>query len=88
MALWVACVAGALDEGSYRDTLTNAGFEAVSLEPTRVYRAADAKQFLDHAGLSDQATLEDIDGRFMSAFVRARKPLAVAKTCCASTCCA
>ena len=88
MELWVGCVAGALEESRYRDTLTKAGFEAVDVEPTRIYHTADAKQFLDHAGLSDQATLEDIDGRFMSAFVRARKPLAVAKTCCASTCCA
>ena len=88
MELWVGCVAGALEEGSYRDKLTRAGFEAVDVEPTRVYRAEDAKQFLDEAGLSDDAVLEQIDGRFMSAFVRARKPAAPAKTCCASTCCA
>jgi SAM-dependent methyltransferase len=87
MELWVGCVAGALEEQSYRDRLTGAGFEAVDVEPTRIYRAADAKQFLDEAGLSDAAMLAEIDGRFMSAFVRARKPIAVAKTCCASTCC-
>jgi ubiquinone/menaquinone biosynthesis C-methylase UbiE len=88
MELWVGCVAGALEEGSYRDKLSGAGFEAVDVEPTRVYRADDVRQFLDEAGLSDDSVLEQIDGRFMSAFVRAQKPLEPAKTCCASTCCA
>ena len=88
MELWVGCVAGALEEGSYREKLTRAGFDSVALEPTRIYRADDAKQFLDEAGLLDEAVLAEIDGRFMSAFVRAQKPVAVAKTCCASTCCA
>jgi hypothetical protein len=87
MELWVGCVAGALEERRYRDTLTNAGFHNVDLEPTRIYRAADAKQFLDEAGISDETVLADIDGRFMSAFVRAQKPTAV-KECCSSTCCA
>jgi arsenite methyltransferase len=87
MELWVGCVAGALEESSYRDKLRKAGFEAVGLEPTRIYRAADAKQFLEQAGLMDDAALADVDGRFMSAFVRAQKPVTVAKTCCASTCC-
>jgi SAM-dependent methyltransferase len=87
MELWIGCVAGALDESSYVDKLTKAGFEGVSVEPTRVYRAADAKQVLDGAGLSDEAVLDQIDGRFMSAFVRAGKPVSVAKSCCASTCC-
>jgi hypothetical protein len=88
MELWVGCVAGALEERSYRDKLSAAGFEAVEVEPTRIYRAADAKQFLDEAGLSDAALAAEIDGRFMSAFVRGRKPVASAKGCCASTCCA
>jgi ubiquinone/menaquinone biosynthesis C-methylase UbiE len=88
MELWVGCVAGALEEDSYRDKLTRAGFEGVDLEPTRIYRAADAKQFLDQADISDETVLEQIDGRIMSAFVRASKPAATAKTCCASTCCA
>jgi ubiquinone/menaquinone biosynthesis C-methylase UbiE len=88
MELWVGCVAGALEEGSYREKLTRAGFEAVDLEPTRIYRAEDARQFLDEAGLTDESLLAQIDGRFMSAFVRAKKPLADTKTCCASTCCA
>ena len=63
MELWVGCVAGALEEATYRSKLTSAGFEAVDLEPTRIYRAADAKHFLEEAGLSDDATLAQIDGR-------------------------
>ena len=86
MELWVGCVAGALEENSYRTKLGRAGFENVGIEPTRVYRAADARHFLDAAGL-DEAVLAQIDGRFMSAFVRARKPQAAAKTCCGPTCC-
>jgi arsenite methyltransferase len=73
MELWVGCVAGALEEDSYREKLAEAG---------------DARQFLDEAGLSDDDTLAQVDGRFMSAFVRAQKPASVAQTCCASTCCA
>jgi arsenite methyltransferase len=88
MELWVGCVAGALDENSYRDKLTSAGFQNVDLEPTRVYRAADARHFLEEAAISDETVLTEIDGRFMSAFVRAHKPAATPKACCASTCCA
>jgi 2-polyprenyl-3-methyl-5-hydroxy-6-metoxy-1,4-benzoquinol methylase len=88
MELWVGCVAGALEEGSYREKLARAGFEGVDLEPTRIYRADDARQFLAEADISDESVLADIDGRFMSAFVRAQKPVAAAKGCCASTCCA
>ena len=84
--LWVGCVAGALEESSYRDKLTRAGFEAPDIAPTRVYRAADAKQFLEQAGLADEATLALIDGRIMSAFIRATKP-AAARNCCGPTCC-
>jgi arsenite methyltransferase len=87
MELWVGCVAGALEENSYRAKLAHAGFEAVEVEPTRIYRAADARQFLDTAGLADDGTLADIDGRVMSAFVRARKPAPAGNTCCDSTCC-
>ena len=90
MELWVGCVAGALEEDSYREKLARAGFEAVDVEPTRVYQVADAKQFLTGAGITDERVLAQIDGRFISAFVRARKPLspAAAKGCCSSTCCA
>jgi ubiquinone/menaquinone biosynthesis C-methylase UbiE len=89
MELWVGCVAGALEEDTYRDKLARAGFEAIELEPTRIYRVADAKQFLSEAGIDDEQVLAQIDGRFMSAFVRARKPATTdARTCCAPTCCA
>jgi len=86
MELWVGCVAGALEESSYREKLVRAGFGGVDIEPTRVYRADDARQFLDEAGLLDESVLTQIDGRFMSAFIRARKP--EASRCCAPTCCA
>jgi ubiquinone/menaquinone biosynthesis C-methylase UbiE len=87
MELWVGCVAGALEESTYRSKLSGAGFEAIDVEPTRIYGAADAKQFLQEAGLSDDATLAEIDGRIMSAFVRATKPAAAPKACCGPTCC-
>ena len=87
MELWVGCIAGALEEGSYRDKLARAGFETVDIEPTRIYRTADAKQFLAEAGLTDEATLTQIDGRFMSAFIRARKPTASSASCCGPSCC-
>ena len=88
MELWVGCIAGALEESEYRRKLTRAGFEAVDLEPTRIYRAADARQFLEEAGLEAEGVAEQIDGKFMSAFVQARKPAVAAKTCCAPSCCA
>ena len=87
MELWVGCVAGALEERSYRDKLTRAGFQNVDLEPSRIYRATDARHFLAEAGIVDDAVVADIDGRFMSAFVRARKPIG-STACCSSTCCA
>jgi arsenite methyltransferase len=86
MELWVGCVAGALEESSYREKLTNAGFHAIDLEPTRIYRADDARHFLEESGLSSEELAEQIDGKFMSAFVRATKPVA-ARSCCDTTCC-
>jgi arsenite methyltransferase len=83
MKLWVGCVAGALEENEYRTRLAAAGFEAVDVEPTRVY---DARAFLADADLSDNTLAEEIDGRFASAFIRARKPLS-ARTCCGPACC-
>jgi arsenite methyltransferase len=88
MELWVGCVAGALEESEYRAKLKRAGFEAVEVEPTRIYRAADARQFCGEAGLDADAVAGQIDGKFMSAFVRARKPAVVAKACCDTSCCA
>jgi hypothetical protein len=67
--------------------LSAAGFQAIDVEPTRIYRAADAKPFLQDAGLSDAATLAQMDGRIMSAFIRASKPVDAGKACCGPTCC-
>jgi ubiquinone/menaquinone biosynthesis C-methylase UbiE len=74
--LWIGCVAGALEEGEYRDKLRNAGFETVEIVPTRVYRVADAREFLAQAGIDAEAVAPAIDEKFMSAFVRARKAAA------------
>jgi hypothetical protein len=82
--LWVGCVAGALDEDDYRAKLEAAGFEAVQVEPTRVYRVEDAEDFLAGQGIDVRAIAPQVDGKFMSAFVRAVKP---ARACCASSCC-
>ncbi|HEX2189315.1 MAG TPA: arsenite methyltransferase [Longimicrobiaceae bacterium] len=87
MELWVGCVAGALEEGEFRRLLEEAGFEEVEIEPTRIYRVEDARAFLEGAGLDADAVAPDLDGRFMSAFVRARKPAAEAGACCAPGCC-
>lgn len=74
MELWVGCVAGALTEAEYRSHLTNAGFEAIDLEPTRIYQLEDAKAFLAGSGLNAEVLASEVEGRVMSAFVRARKP--------------
>lgn len=85
--LWAGCVAGALDENDYRAKLVAAGFEQIGIEPTRVYRAEDAKDLLGGAGL-DASAISQLDGKFMSAFVRATKPKdAVEQSCCSPTCC-
>ncbi|MDP1948423.1 MAG: arsenite methyltransferase [Nitrospirota bacterium] len=73
--LWMGCVAGALEETAYRDKLVKAGFREIEIVPTRVYRAEDAKDFLAGAGLNVEVLAPQIDGKFMSAFIRARKPL-------------
>jgi arsenite methyltransferase len=83
--LWVGCVAGALDETEYRAKLSAAGFDEVTIEPTRVYRAEDAREFLSEAGVDVDAIAPQVDGKIMSAFVRAVKP--AAKSCCGPTCC-
>ncbi len=75
MELWVGCVAGALDEREFEALLAEVGFEDPSLEPTRVYEPADARSFLAEAGLDADVVAEAVEGRIMSAFVRARKPL-------------
>jgi SAM-dependent methyltransferase len=99
---WVGCIAGALGENEYRSKLAAAGFERIDLEPTRVYRAEDAREFLTGQGIDVDALAPQVDGKFMSAFVRAvkpiagklpdektlaEKPLAERKDCCGPTCC-
>lgn len=74
MELWVGCVAGALEESEFQRLLEEVGFEDASLEPTRVYRVEDARAFLEGAGLDVERIAPLIDGRFLSAFVRGRKP--------------
>jgi arsenite methyltransferase len=73
--LWVGCIAGALEENDYKAKLTAAGFENAEVEPTRIYRIEDARSFLSGQGIDVDAIASQIDGRFMSAFVRARKPV-------------
>jgi ubiquinone/menaquinone biosynthesis C-methylase UbiE len=84
--LWVGCVAGALAEDEYRSKLSAAGFEQIDIEPTRIYRAEDAREFLSAEGVDVDAIAPQVDGKFMSAFVRAIKP-AGTKTCCGPSCC-
>jgi arsenite methyltransferase len=74
--LWVGCIAGALSDQEYRSKLAAAGFTAVEIEPTRVYRAEDAREFLAAQGIDADALAPQVDGKFMSAFVRAVKPWA------------
>jgi len=82
--LWAGCVAGALQDTDYRAKLAAAGFEAIDIEPMRIYRAEDAKEFLCAEGVDAAALAPLVDGKFMSAFVRAQKPGA---SCCGPTCC-
>jgi SAM-dependent methyltransferase len=82
--LWVGCVAGALDENEYRGKLASAGFEQVEIEPTRIYRAEDALEFLTAQNIDLNQFAPQVDGKFMSAFVRAVKPKT---SCCSPTCC-
>jgi SAM-dependent methyltransferase len=72
--LWIGCVAGALEESEYRRLLAEAGFEAIEIEPTRIYRAEDAREFLAGAGMDPDLATAEMDGKVISAFVRARKP--------------
>ena len=84
MLLWVGCIAGALAEEDYRAKLMKAGFEAVSIEPTRVYNIEDARRFLTDAGVDVDAVAPQVHEKFMSAFIRATKPT---QGCCGSDCC-
>ena len=86
MELWVGCIAGALEENEYREKLALAGFESIEVEATRVYRVDEAREFLEAAGLDPETVGPQIDGKFISAFVRAVKP-AAKSICCGPTCC-
>jgi SAM-dependent methyltransferase len=86
MELWVGCIAGALEENEYREKLARAGFESIEVEPTRVYKAEEARDFLAAAGLDPDSVGPQIEGKFISAFVRAVKP-ATKAACCGPACC-
>jgi arsenite methyltransferase len=77
MELWVGCVAGALSDRDYRQKLAAAGFEAIEIEQTRVYSVEDAREFLGAAGIDADTIAPKVQDKFMSAFVRARKPARV-----------
>ena len=96
MELWIGCVAGALEEMEYKDLLADAGFRRIEVEPTRIYEAADAEAFLTGSGLDVETFKTQIDGKFMSAFIRATKPAGLKqiaalpkkeKACCGPDCC-
>jgi arsenite methyltransferase len=85
MLLWVGCIAGALQDAEYVRKLANAGFEDMDVEPTRVYNIEDARQFLSGEGIDVDAIAPQVEGKFMSAFIRAVKPSG--KVCCGPSCC-
>jgi arsenite methyltransferase len=85
--LWVGCIAGALEENEYRGKLSAAGFEQIEIESTRIYRVEDAREFLSSSGIDVDAIAEQVDKKFMSAFVRAVKPKRAQEACCGPTCC-
>jgi arsenite methyltransferase len=84
MLLWVGCIAGALQDYAYVAKLTKAGFDGIDIEPTRVYDIEDARTFLNGQGVDVDAIAPQVQGKFMSAFIRATKPA----NCCAPGCCA
>jgi SAM-dependent methyltransferase len=85
MELWVGCIAGALRDYDYVAKLAKAGFDSIDIEPTRVYSIDDARQFLTGEGIDADAIAPQVEGKFISAFVRAVKPNA--KDCCGPACC-
>jgi hypothetical protein len=82
MLLWVGCIAGALKDSDYADKLGRAGFEAITIEPTRVYDIEDAREMLSGRGVDVDAMAPQVEGKFMSAFVRAEKPALKKAHCC------
>jgi hypothetical protein len=87
MELWVGCIAGALRDYDYVAMLAKAGFDSIDIEPTRVYSIEDARQFLAGEGIDADAISKKVEGKFMSAFIRAEKPSSTRKSCCGPTCC-
>jgi arsenite methyltransferase len=85
MEMWVGCIAGALQDYDYVAKLARAGFDAIDIEPTRVYDIKDARQFLTGEGIDVDAIAPQVENKFMSAFIRAVKP--AAKECCGPACC-
>ena len=85
MELWIGCVAGALSDYEYVAKLARAGFDGIGIEATRVYSIDDARTFLAGEGLDADALAREVDGTFISAFVRATKPATAA--CCGPSCC-
>jgi len=85
MLLWVGCIAGALEHDQYVAKLAAAGFDGIGIEPTRVYDIEDARAFLHGQGVDVDAIAPQVEGKFMSAFIRAVKPV---PACCAPGCCA
>jgi SAM-dependent methyltransferase len=83
MLLWVGCIAGALGDQEYAAKLTDAGFEKIEIEPTRVYSLEDARTVLTGHGIDVDAIAPQVEGKFISAFVRATKPA----SCCGPACC-
>ena len=90
MELWVGCIAGALEEMDYVKKLASAGFDAIDIEPTRIYSVDDARQFLASEGIDVDTISKEVEGKFMSAFIRAEKPSSTVRSeraCCAPNCC-
>ena len=96
MELWTGCIAGALEENEFLRLLRAVGFDSPSIEPTRVYAYEDAAALLEGTGLDADTVARQIEGRFMSAFVRAAKPTSrprtldvktESKSCCGPECC-
>jgi arsenite methyltransferase len=85
MELWVGCIAGALRDYDYVAELARAGFDSIDIEPTRVYSLEDARQFLAGEGMDADAIAPQVEGKFISAFIRAVKP--PSQECCGPACC-
>ena len=89
--LWVGCIAGALRDKEYEDKLARAEFQSIGIEPTRVYAVEDAREFPAGKGVDVDARAPEVEGKFMSAFIRAAKPAKEAEkttaACCAPGCC-